>query len=123
MLCRRSKAPNKGRYDLIGSHAEPEEDNLAAAYRTLEEHCALFRRDIVLHHLMNFSYYFQGRTLEVYAGCLEKATTDRLAMDAGFYWLSVQNYRYYGGCFPDDGSKNIILDYILQQLNSGSIRL
>ena len=72
LMCKREKAPYKGKLNLVGGKVEKEEDELHAAYRELEEETGIKRDDIKLINVMNFNYKLQDMELEVYAGRLNK---------------------------------------------------
>lgn len=72
LMCKRSKAPYKGMFNLVGGKVEEDEDELQAAYRELWEETGITGDDIVLTHLMNFQYMKSDIELEVYAGKLNK---------------------------------------------------
>ena len=70
LMCRRLKDPYKGLYNLVGGKIEPNENGLSAARRELFEETGITEGDIALHHLMDFTYYYQDCYVEVYAGRL-----------------------------------------------------
>ena len=72
LFCRRKKEPYKGLSNLVGGKIEPGEAGLDAAYRELEEETAIGRGDIVLSHLMDFTYHISRCRVEVYAGRLQR---------------------------------------------------
>jgi len=72
LMCYRSKDPYRGLYNLVGGKVEEHEDDTQAAYRELEEETGITVEDIILTHLMNFSYPISDVELQVYAGKLNK---------------------------------------------------
>ncbi len=70
LMCKRLKEPYKGLYNLVGGKIEPDEPGIDAAYRELNEETSIGKEDITLHHLMDFTYYYQECYVEVYAGRL-----------------------------------------------------
>lgn len=70
LFCLRTTDPYLGKYNLVGGKIEPGEDGFAAAYRELYEETGIGRQDIVLSHMMDFTYYNQDCRVEVYAGTL-----------------------------------------------------
>ena len=62
-----------GLSNFVGGKIEKNENGLDAAYRELEEETTISRKDIILSHLMDFTYYFGNCYLEVYVGKLNKA--------------------------------------------------
>lgn len=73
LLCKRRKNPYKGLYNFVGGKIEENEDGLHAAYRELEEETGITREDILLTHLMDFTYPLSPCYLEVYVGKLNKS--------------------------------------------------
>ncbi len=72
LMCKRTKDPYKGLYNLVGGKIENFDDLLGEAYRELEEETAITKDDIELVHLMNFEYFTRNMALEVYVGVLNK---------------------------------------------------
>lgn len=72
LMCMRKKNPYQGLSNFVGGTIEKGENGLDAAYRELQEETAITREDIVLTHLMDFTYYLSDCYLEVYVGRLNK---------------------------------------------------
>lgn len=72
LFCKRVKDPYEGKYNLVGGKIEPGEEGLSAAYRELFEETGITREDIILKHMMNFTYFNQNCIVEVYVGTLHK---------------------------------------------------
>lgn len=72
LFCRRQKEPYKGKYNFVGGKIEQGENGFAAAYRELEEETGITGRQVVLRHMMDFTYYNQGCYVEVYVGRLKE---------------------------------------------------
>lgn len=72
LMCRRRKNPYKGLANLVGGKIEPNENGMEAAYRELQEETSITKNDIVLSHLMDFTYYKENCFIEVYVGKLNK---------------------------------------------------
>ena len=70
LFCKRISDPYKGKYNLVGGKIEPGEDGFVAAYRELEEETGISREQIILRHMMDFTYYNQNCYVEVYVGRL-----------------------------------------------------
>lgn len=77
LFCKRTKDPYKGKYNLVGGKIEPGEDGFTAAYRELEEETGITKVQVVLRHMMDFTYYNQGCYVEVYVGRLTEETALR----------------------------------------------
>ncbi len=72
LMCKRRRNPYKGLSNFVGGKIEQNENGLTAAYRELEEETAITKNDIILSHLMDFTYHFGNCYLEVYVGKLNK---------------------------------------------------
>lgn len=72
LMCKRTKEPYIGMYNLVGGKIEKENDGLNEAYRELEEETNVNRDDVELIHFMNLSYIKWDKELEVYYGILNK---------------------------------------------------
>ena len=71
LMCKRSKNPYKGLSNLVGGKIEHGETGIEAAYRELFEETGISEEAIILHHLMDFKYYYQDCYVEVYVGKLK----------------------------------------------------
>ena len=71
LMCKRTKEPYKGMYNLVGGKIEKENDGLNEAYRELEEETNINKKDIDLIHFMNLTYVKWNKELEVYYGILK----------------------------------------------------
>ena len=72
LMCKRTKEPYMGMYNLVGGKIEKENDGLNEAYRELEEETNIKKEDIDLIHFMNLTYVKLDKELEVYYGILNK---------------------------------------------------
>lgn len=75
LMCKRTKEPYMGMYNLVGGKIEKENDGLNEAYRELEEETNIKKADIELIYFMNLSYIKWNKELEVYYGVLNKEVT------------------------------------------------
>lgn len=90
LMCKRRKNPYKGLSNFVGGKIEKNENGLDAAYRELEEETTISRNDIILSHLMDFTYHFGNCYLEVYVGKLNKAIN--VSGDENeLYWSTLDN--------------------------------
>lgn len=87
LMCKRKKDPFKGKFNFVGGKVEPNEDELHAAYRELEEETGITKDDITLTNLMNFEYKISGTELEAYAGKLNKDVNLKEELNS-LYWIS-----------------------------------
>lgn len=66
LMCKRTKEPYKGMYNLVGGKIEKENDGLNEAYRELFEETNISKEDINLTYFMNITYVKWNKELEVY---------------------------------------------------------
>ena len=66
LMCKRTKEPYIGMYNLVGGKIEKENDGLNEAYRELVEETNITKDDIELTHFMNLTYVKWDKELEVY---------------------------------------------------------
>ena len=108
LMCRRRKDPYKGLSNLVGGKIEPGEDDLAAAYRELEEETSITRADITLTHLMDFTYHLSDIRLEVYVGRLNKPVA--VAGDENeLYWSDLDKDFFDAAQYAGEGNIGHIL--------------
>lgn len=72
LMCKRTKEPYKGMYNLVGGKIEKENDGLNEAYRELKEETNIQKENIELIDFMNFEYIKFNKYIEVYYGVLNK---------------------------------------------------
>jgi len=75
LMCKRTKEPYMGMYNLVGGKIEKENDGLNEAYRELSEETNIQKSDVDLVYFMNLSYIKWNKELEVYYGMLNKDVT------------------------------------------------
>ena len=75
LMCKRTKEPYMGMYNLVGGKIEKENDGLNEAYRELFEETNIQKSDVDLVYFMNLSYIKWNKELEVYYGVLNKDVT------------------------------------------------
>ena len=72
LMCKRTKEPYKGMFNLVGGKIDKENDGLNEAYRELREETNINGDDITLVHFMNIEYITLDKIIEVYYGVLNK---------------------------------------------------
>ena len=72
LMCKRTKEPYIGMYNLVGGKIEKENDGLNEAYRELKEETGISKNDIKLTNFMNIEYTALDKLIEVYYGVLNK---------------------------------------------------
>ena len=103
LMCKREKEPYKGKYNLVGGKIEPNEDELQAAYRELEEETGITANDVKLSYLMDFEYKMQSMKLEVFAGKLNKPV-DLVEEVNKLYWIDKSEDFFDTDKFAGDGN-------------------
>lgn len=103
LMCKRAKNPYIGKLNLVGGKVESGEEELAAAYRELNEETGITKNDISLTHLMNFQYNLQDFELEVYMGKLNKEV--QLVKEVNeLYWVDKKENFFDAEKFAGDGN-------------------
>lgn len=110
LMCKREKDPYKGKFNLVGGKVEPNEDELNAAYRELQEETGITRDDILLTYLMNFQYKMSDLELEVFAGILNK-DVDLIEEVNKLYWMDKEENFFDLDKFAGGGN----IGHMLQQ--------
>ena len=72
LMCKKTKEPYKGMFNLVGGKIEKENDGLNEAYRKLFEETGICNNDISLIHFMNIEYITFNKMIEIYYGILNK---------------------------------------------------
>ncbi len=75
LMCKRTKEPYQGMYNLVGGKIEKDNQGLEEAYRELEEETNIKKSDILLKYFMNLEYITLNKSIEVYYGILNKEIT------------------------------------------------
>ena len=94
LFCKRLWDPYEGLYNLVGGKIEPGEDGFEAAYRELEEETGIGRDAIGLSHMMDFTYYNQDCTVEVYVGTLHREV-DLIPEKHPLCWILVEGTDFF----------------------------
>ncbi len=111
LMCKRLKDPYKGLNNLVGGKIEPDEPGIDAAYRELNEETGITKEDIILHHLMDFTYYFQGCYVEVYAGRLKRDVA--VSGDENeLYWSGFDHNFFDLNLFAGEGNIGHMLEQV-----------
>ena len=63
LMCKRTKEPYMGMYNLVGGKIEKENDGLNEAYRELREETSITNADVELVHFMNLTYIIYKSTI------------------------------------------------------------
>lgn len=118
LMCKREKNPYKGLSNLVGGKIEINENGGKAAYRELEEETTITKSDIVLSHLMDFTYYLDECYVEVYVGKLNKAVS--VAGDENDLYWSPLNCNFFDSTqYAGEGN----IGHIMEHINLGNDKL
>ena len=112
LFCKRTKDPYKGLYNLNGGKIESGESGIEAAYRELQEETGITSQDILLRHMMDFTYYNQDCFVEVYAGKLTKDIDLKDEMHP-LIWLDVNENFFDMSRFAGEGN----IGHMVEQVN------
>ena len=116
LMCKRTKEPYKGMYNLVGGKIEKENDGLNEAYRELVEETNISKKDVELKHFMNIEYITFNKSLEVYYGILNKEV--ELVEEVNkLEWLDINNNFFDTSKFAGEGNIGHIIEEIKIELN------
>ncbi len=111
LMCKRRKNPYKGLYNLVGGKIENGENGLNAAYRELEEETGISKNDIILTHLMDFTYYLANIKVEVYVGRLNKEIAV-YGEENDLEWIDLNQNFFDISRFAGEGNIGHIVEHI-----------
>ncbi|WP_130859148.1 NUDIX hydrolase [Gracilibacillus phocaeensis] len=112
LMCERLKNPYKGLSNLVGGKIENGELSIESAYRELLEETGISKKDVILHHLMDFTYYLQNCYVEVYAGRLKRdvsVTGDENVL----YWSDLNKDFFDMSLYAGEGN----IGHMIEQVN------
>ena len=116
LMCKRTKEPYKGMYNLVGGKIEKENDGLNEAYRELVEETNISKKDVELKHFMNIEYITFNKSLEVYYGILNKEV--ELVEEVNkLEWLDINNNFFDTSKYAGEGNVGHIIEEIKIELN------
>lgn len=111
LMCKRTKQPYIGMYNLVGGKIENERDGLNEAYRELEEETNIRKEDIDLIHFMNLTYTTWGKELEVYYGIL-KNEVELIEEVNKLEWVSINDNFFDMNRYAGEGNIGHIIEEI-----------
>ncbi len=117
LMCKRTKEPYMGMYNLVGGKIEKENDGLNEAYRELEEETNIKKKDIDLIHFMNLTYTKWNKELEVYYGIL-KNEVELIEEVNKLEWISVNDNFFDMNRYAGEGNIGHIIEEIKIDLKS-----
>ncbi len=111
LMCKRTKEPYIGMYNLVGGKIEKENDGLNEAYRELEEETNIKKKDIDLIHFMNLSYTKWDKELEVYYGML-KNEVELIEEVNKLEWVNINDNFFDMNKYAGEGNIGHIIEEI-----------
>ena len=111
LMCKRRRNPYQGLSNFVGGNIETDEDGLEAAYRELEEETAITKDDIILSHLMDFTYHLGNCYLEVYVGKLNKAVAVS-GDENDLYWSTLDHNFFDASKYAGEGNIGHIMMHV-----------
>lgn len=117
LMCKRTKEPYIGMYNLVGGKIEKENDGLNEAYRELEEETNIKKKDIDLIHFMNLSYTKWDKELEVYYGIL-KNEVELIEEVNKLEWVNINDNFFDMNKYAGEGNIGHIIEEIKIDINN-----
>jgi len=111
LMCKRTKEPYTGMYNLVGGKIEKENDSLNEAYRELEEETNIKKKDIDLIYFMNITYTKWDKELEVYYGIL-KNDVELVEEVNKLEWINVNDNFFDMNRYAGEGNIGHIVEEI-----------
>ena len=111
LMCKRKKDPYKGLANFVGGKIEKNENGLDAAYRELEEETTITKDDIMLLHIMDFTYYIENYYLEVYVVKLNKIV-NVTGTETKLFWSTLDNNFFDETQYAGEGNIGHIVQHI-----------
>ena len=116
LMCKRTKEPYMGMYNLVGGKIEKENDGLNEAYRELAEETNIQRDDVDLIYFMNLAYVKWNKEIEVYYGILNKEVT--LVEEVNkLEWMSIDDNFFDMNKYAGEGNIGHIIEEIKVDMN------
>ena len=116
LMCKRTKEPYMGMYNLVGGKIEKENDGLNEAYRELFEETNIQKSDVDLVYFMNLSYIKWNKELEVYYGILNKDVTLIEEVNK-LEWVSIDDNFFDMNKYAGEGNIGHIIEEIKIDMN------
>ena len=116
LMCKRTKEPYKGMFNLVGGKSERENDGLNEAYRELNEETNITSEDISLIHFMNIEYVVFDKLIEVYYGILNKAV-NLIEEVNKLEWVSINDNFFDMNKYAGEGNIGHIIEEIKISMN------
>ena len=111
LMCKRTKEPYMGMYNLVGGKIEKENEGLNEAYRELEEETNIRKEDVELIHFMNLTYVKWNKELEVYYGILNNEV-ELIEEVNKLEWVSINDNFFDMNKYAGEGNIGHIIEEI-----------
>ena len=111
LMCKRTKEPYIGMYNLVGGKIDKEDDSLNEAYRELKEETNILKKDVKLIHFMNISYIKWDKELEIYYGVLNK-DVNLVEEINSLYWMPIEDNFFDMSKYAGEGNIGHIIEEI-----------
>ena len=122
LMCKRRKPPYLGMINFPGGKIEKGEAGLEGAYRELWEETGITKEDIVLAHLMDFTYYLSDCYLEVYVGRLNK-DREVFGEENELFWSEIDCDFFDTKKYAGEGNIGHIMEQIRQLREANILEL
>ena len=117
LMCKRTKEPYMGMYNLVGGKIEKDNDGINETYRELVEETNISKEDTNLINFMNIEYLSMNKVLEVYFGILNKEV--KLIEEVNkLEWVSIEDNFFDMKKYAGEGNIGHIIEEIKIYLNS-----
>lgn len=110
LMCKRTKDPYKGMYNLVGGKIE-NDNSIDEAYRELYEETNISKDDIILKYFMNIKYISFDKELEVYYGILNK-DVNLIEEVNKLEWVSIKDNFFDMNKYAGEGNIGHIIEEI-----------
>ncbi len=117
LMCKRTKEPYMGMYNLVGGKIEKDNDGINEAYRELIEETNISKEDTNLINFMNIEYVSMNKVLEVYFGILNKEV-ELIEEVNKLEWVSIEDNFFDMKKYAGEGNIGHIIEEIKIYLNS-----
>ena len=117
LMCKRTKEPYKGMFNLVGGKIEKENDGLNEAYRELFEETGICNNDISLIHFMNIEYITFNKMIEIYYGILNK-DVHLIEELNNLEWIDMNDNFFDMQKYAGEGNIGHIIEEIKIELNN-----
>ena len=116
LMCKRTKEPYMGMYNLVGGKIEKDNDGINEAYRELVEETNISKEDTNLINFMNIEYVSFNKSLEVYYGTLNKEV--ELVEEVNkLEWVDINDNFFDMTKYAGEGNIGHIIEEIKIELN------